>query len=194
MSKPSRILPVLAVLLLWLTACAAKPAADDFAYANTAFTATVQGTYTPADGIPRPIAATVTLGAPTEGGIPRSLTVTFQAPDALAGVTVSATPSIGGDSLPRRITTFQAPSAYGTVTADDESGAFDGLLRYAEALLPVGDIVSVTPTAEDGTRVVTRRTADGGREGVYTFTEGSVLPTRVEVMTGGVRLELTVRG
>ena len=64
-----RFLPVLALLLscpLLLTACAPAVGRDPFAYANEAFSLSVEGVYHPTNdpsGSPRPFTATVTVGA-----------------------------------------------------------------------------------------------------------------------------------
>ncbi len=189
MATRSRLLLLLALLLL-LTACAPAAVADDFAYAGTAFTATVRGTYTPSDGVSRPIEAKVTIDAPNADG--RGMSLTFASPAALSGVTVSAAWAPDGNGIPRQAVTFTAPSAYGTVTATADGGTLGGFLRFAEALLPRGDITTVTPVDENDTRVVTRKTADGAWEGVYTFAEGRSLPLRVTVTSEGERLELAV--
>ena len=175
---------------LLLSGCTAHPSQrDDFAYAATPFTATLRGTYTPADGVSRPIAATVVMGTPV-GGDPqnRAMTLTFTQPAALAGVVVTAT----GATSEGRTIIFAYPSVYGEVTATARGGEYDGLLRFAEALLPRGDVAEVSPVGADTTRTVTRRTADGGFVGVYLFSEGSSLPLRVTVTHGGEVLELVV--
>ncbi len=191
MSKPFRVLPLLLALLL-LTACAPATEADDFAYANTAFTATIRGTYTPPDGNPRPVEAKVTIDAPTPSADGRGMAVTFTSPAALADITVSAVWAPDEANLPRKAVTFTAPSSYGTVTATADDGPLGGFLRFAEALLPRGDITAVTPADENGTRAVTRKTADGAWEGVYTFAKGQALPARVIIVHEGERLELAV--
>lgn len=178
-----RFLPVLLICLLMLYACSPAPPADDFAYALTAFTTSVRGTYTPADGVPRPIAATVSVGEPSAGGGPadRPMTVTFTQPPALAGLTVSSVFERDSQGQPLRTVTFTYPSAYGEVKVTSQEGEFDGFLRFAEALLPLGDIAEVSPAAEDGTHTVTRRTADGTREAVYLFSAEQALPLRVKI-------------
>ena len=191
-----RALPlVLALLLLPLSlqACTPPPPPDDFAYAEGAFSASVRGTYTPAGGDAKPIAADIRIGAPLPEGHP--ITIRFTQPPALAGVTVTAAYAPEGgdaDGPAARTVTFSYPSAYGEITASSQAGEFDGLLRFAEALLPLGDVTAVSPTAEDGTHTVTRRTADGDAEATYLFTRGSSLPLRVTVTSAGERLELVV--
>ena len=69
----------------------------------------------------------------------------------------------------------------GKVNVTAKGDELDGLLRFAEALLPIGDAVEVSPVAEDGSFTVTRRWGDGAREAVFSFAEGSALPTEVRV-------------
>lgn len=174
------------VLVLLLPSCAAQ---DPFAYAQNSFSVSVRGSYTPAGSTnPRPFAATVTIGPPVDGDpIRRDLTVTFTAPDALTGLTVTA--SLPPDGAGGRTVTFLYPSAYGDIRATAVGEEFDGFLRFAEALLPLGDVVEVSPVARDGSYTVTRRS--DGREAVFTFAEGS-LPLRVTVTTPAEVLTLTV--
>lgn len=167
-------------LLFCSTACAPAPK-DPFAYADAPFSLCVQGTYLPADdpgGTPRPIAATVTAGPPINGDPSlRDLTVAFTSPPSLCGITVAATLSAAPDSTVHRTVTFTYPTDYGVVKSTAKGNEFDGLLRFAEAWLPLGDVAEVSPKAEDGGHTVTRRTE--GREAVFTFIEGQAFPTRV---------------
>lgn len=170
-------------LLLSCSACSPMTPKDPFAYADGAFSVTVQGTYTPASdesGQPRGFSATVTAGAPADGDPTlRDLTVTFTAPHTLAGVTVSSTPSTAPDGTVRRSVTFSRPSDYGEVRYTATGEELDGLLRFAEVLLPTGDVEEESPTAPDGSFSVTRRTKDGMRQTVFTFMKGEALPWRV---------------
>ena len=182
-----RLFPAfLLILCLVLCSTACVPAqVDPFAYAAAPFSVTVEGTYLPAsdpEGTPRPVAAIVTAGAPV-GGDPtlRDLTVTFTAPSSLRGVTVTAALSPAPDGSYGRAVAFSYPSDYGEVRFTATGADLDGLLRFAEALLPVGDVAEVSPVAEDGSFTVTRRRGDGAREAVFSFVEGSALPTEVRV-------------
>jgi hypothetical protein len=112
----------------------------------------------------------------------------------LAGVTVRATVQSDGSGALTRTVTYSARSDYGTVTAESAAGAFDGLLRFAEALLPHGDVVSVSPVNEDGTHTVTRKAADGSRTEDYLFERGRVMPLRVTVTAGQETIDLAVDG
>jgi hypothetical protein len=170
-------------LLFCSTACTPAPK-DPFAYAAAPFSVTVEGAYLPANdpsGAPRPFAARITVGAPV-GGDPtlRDMTVTFTSPDTLAGMTVTATPSPATDGSYSRAVTFSYPSDYGEVRFTATGEELDGLLRFAEALLPIGDVNERSPTAEDGSYTVTRKTADGARETVFFFTKGRELPYTVQ--------------
>jgi hypothetical protein len=187
-------------LLLCSTACTPAPK-DPFAYAATPFSVSVEGTYLPASdegGPPRPIAARVTAGEPVNGDPTlRDLTVTFTAPSSLRGATVTATlsPAPDGPHLNGTVTRsvlFSYPSDYGEVTFTAKETELDGLLRFAEALLPLGDVSEISPVAEDGSFTVTRKTGDGGREAVFVFAKGAIFPTEVTLADGRGRVELTV--
>lgn len=172
------------------SSCSPVPRRDDFSYATTPFSATVQGSFLPPDdpkGTPRPITATVTVGTPDPTTGERDMTVAFTQPASLAGVTVTAVHSNG-----TRTVTFTYPSAYGTVTSSSEAGDFDGFLRFAEALLPGGDVVEVSPVDQGGTHTIIRRTADGAGEAVYTFSSEQTLPLKVKVTDAHGVTELTV--
>ena len=193
------LLSCLLVFCLLFCSAACTPAqGDPFAYAAAPFSVTVEGTYLPANdpnGTPRPFAARVTVGAPMNGDPTlRDMTVTFTSPDTLAGVTVTATLSPVADGGYARAVTFSYPSDYGEIQVIAKGKEFDGFLRFAEALLPLGDVTERSPAAEDGSYTVTRRTADGGREAVFIFAEGSALPTKVILTDRRGRVEATVVG
>ncbi len=183
---------ILLILALSCHACAPARPKDPFAYAKEPFAASVRGTYTPAgDTAPRPFAATVTAGAPVDGDpTRRDLTVTFTAPDTLAGVTVTATLSPAPDEGYARTVTFTYPSDYGNIRVTAKGPEFDGFLRFAEALLPLGDVAKVSPKAADGSYTVICRARD--REAVFTFSEEQDLPLRVTVTTPTESLSFTV--
>ena len=197
MNKIRRSLPFWLSLLLMLPACSPPPPTDDFAYAASPFTATIRGSYTLSDGVSRPIAATAAVGEPPTAGTPsdRDMTVTFTQPPALEGVVLSSAHQLNEEGQMVRTVTLTSPSAYGEITASSDVGAFDGFLRFAEALLPLGDVVSVSPTAEDGTHTVTRKTSDGGWEAVYLFSSEHTLPLRITVtmLMSGEVIELIVQ-
>jgi hypothetical protein len=184
------------------TACSPAPK-DPFAYAAAPFSVTVEGTYLPAndpDGTPRPVAATVTAGSPV-GGDPtlRDLTVTFTAPSSLRGATVTATlsPAAEGTRLNGAVAktvAFSYPSDYGEVRFTATGEELDGLLRFAEALLPIGDVTERSPADEDGGYTVARKTADGGWEAVFVFAEGEAFPRKVTLTDGKGWVELMVTG
>ena len=184
-------------LLLCSAACSPAPK-DPFAYAAAPFSVTAEGTYLPAndpDGTPRPIAVRVTAGEPVNGDPTlRNLTVTFTAPASLGGAAVTAALSPSPDGTVTRSVVFTYPSDYGEITVTAKGNEFDGLLRFAEALLPVGDVTAISPVGEDGSFTVTRKTADGTREAVFTFAERTAFPTRVTLTDGQGRVELTVGG
>ena len=193
------LLSCLLVFCLLFCSTACSPAqGDPFAYAAVPFSVTVEGTYLPAndeDGTPRPFTARVTVGAPMNGDLTlRDLSVTFTSPDTLAGVTVTATPSPATDGGYARAVTFSYPSDYGEIQVIAKGREFDGFLRFAEALLPLGDVTERSPTAEDGSYTVTRKTTDGGREAIFVFAEGEAFPRRVTLTDRRGSMELTVGG
>ena len=193
------LLSCLLVFCLLFCSTACVPAqGDPFAYAAAPFSVTVEGTYLPANdpsGAPRPFAARITVGAPMNGDPTlRDMTVTFTSPDTLAGATVTATPSPATDGGYDRAVTFSYPSDYGEIQVIAKGREFDGFLRFAEALLPLGDVTERSPTAEDGSYTVTRKTADGTREAVFVFAEGAGFPRRVTLTDGKGWVELTVTG
>lgn len=198
MSQSSRILPrILPLFLLFLLLSACTPSAvprDDFAYAETAFSVSVRGTYTLADGTARPIAAHVSVGIPAEGGSrsTRPMTLTFTQPPALDGLTVQAEWMSKDGEEPTRTVTLTYATPYGKIQDASRTGVYDGFLRFAEVLLPAGDVAEVSPKAEDGTHTVTRRTADGSREAVFLFSEDRELPLRVKASAGGEIIELVL--
>ena len=179
-------LSLILCLLLSLSACSPAVPRDPFAYAAAPFSLFVEGTYDLSDGgetPPRPFSAEISFGAPV-GGDPtiRDLTVTFTSPETLAGVTVKAALSPAPEGAVTRTVTFTYPSAYGIVESVSTGNGLDGLLRYAEAWLPVGDVAEVSPKSPDGGYTVTRRT--GEREAVFTFAEGQTLPVGVRLTDG----------
>ena len=196
MSVFVRAIPVLLVCLVLFSACSPSSPPDHFAYADTAFTAAIRGTYTPADGIPRPIAATVSVEEPRPNRdlSDRSMTLSFSQPSALEGATVSTAFEADPQGRILRTVTFSYPSSYGEVKITSEEEAFDGFLRFAEALLPLGDVTGISPVSEDGTRIVTRCTADGMREAVFLFSDEENLPLRVVVTDAArqERIEVTI--
>ena len=189
----------LLVLCLLLCSAACSPAPKDpFAYAAAPFSVTAEGTYLPAndpDGTPRPIAVRVTAGEPVNGDPTlRNLTVTFTAPASLGGAAVTAALSPAPDGTVTRSVVFTYPSDYGEITVTAKGNEFDGLLRFAEALLPVGDVTAISPAAEDGSFTVTRKTADGTREAKFTFAEGKTFPTRVILTDERGRVDVGIVG
>lgn len=165
---------------------------------------------------PQSIAFTLSAEAPRGRNTPnsgeRDMTVTFTEPSSLAGVTVSvvygsaadtsatdisAADTSAGDAgdgaqtLARTVTVTRSVGG-DTQTITDTAGAFDGLLRFAEALLPVGDIAEVSQARANGSHTVTRRTSDGTREMIFSFSDEQKLPIGVRVSEAEYRLELTV--
>ena len=190
-----RLFPCLIALLFCLSACTPAPR-DPFAYAAALFSVSVEGTYLPAndpEGTPRPVAAIVTAGAPLNGDPTlRDLTVIFTAPPSLRGIQVTATLSPAHDGTVTRSVIFSYPSDYGEVNVTAKGDELDGLLRFAEALLPVGDEAEISSVDKDGSYTVTRRAGDGGRETVFVFTEGAVFPSAVILTDERGRVELAV--
>ena len=194
----SRFLPVLLLLLFCLSllsACAPPSRRDPFAYANEAFSLSVEGVYLPAndqDGTPRPFAATVTVGAPQGGDLTqRGLSVTFTSPESLAGMTVTASPSTAPDGSISRRVAFTYPSDYGNVQATAEGGELDGFLRFVEGWIPAGDVTEISPKFPDGSYSITRK--DGDRVAVFTFGAGCDFPVKVKITDERGTVDMTVK-
>lgn len=190
--SPRPLLLVLLALCLLLTACA-PATADPFAYAEGSFSLSVAGTYLPAadpGGAPRPFTAEITAGPPQNGDPTlRDLTVIFTSPDSLAGLTITATVTAASEGVNRAVR-FTYPSAYGSIQATAEGDELDGLLRFGEGWLPLGDVTEISPKDVDGRYTVTRRR--GEREAVFTFVAGETLPTRVRLTDERGALEMAV--
>lgn len=197
--------------LLCLFGCASPrrdvgTAEGAFSFASRPFAASLRGVYTRTspDGytgemaragesrtnIAIPIAATLTYD-PT--ATPATLSVSFTDPPALSGMTVTRTTSPGAAPVvtwTRETATGTADSGIPAVTLTGDSYA--PLLRFADALLPTGDITAVSPT-ENGTYTVTRTSGEGsGVSTVYTFVEDRTLPAVVERRAPGEVFRLTV--
>ena len=190
------LLSCLLVFCLLFCSTACSPAqGDPFAYAAAPFSLWVEGTYLPAndsDGTPRPFAAQITAGAPVNGDPTlRDLTVTFTAPDTLAGLTVTATLSPVADGTICRRVACTYPSEYGDLSYSAAGEELDGLLRYAEAWLPTGDVAEVSPKTADGGYTVLRRA--GEWEAVFTLAEGQALPVGVRLTDGRGVVEMRLR-
>ena len=190
---------ILLALILSLCACAPTTPKDPFIYAESPFSLFVEGTYLPAndiEGTPRLFTAQIKAGEPVNGDPTcRDLTVTFTSPDTLAGLTITAslTPTSEGShrsGTVTRVVTFTYPSEYGRIEFAAKADELDGFLRFAEALLPIGDVAEVSPKAADGNYTVTRRA--GEREAVFTFGEGKDHPVGVRLTDGRGTVELRV--
>lgn len=181
------------LLLISFPACSPSAPRDSFAYAGEAFSVSVRGTYTPTgDTASRSFSAQISAGTPV-GGDPsrRDLSVTFTSPATLAGVTVTAALTPASDGTYKRSVVFAYPSDYGKVEIPAKGAEFDGFLRFAEALLPLGDVADVSPVT-DGSYTVTRK--GEGREAVFTFAEGQALPLRVRLTDARGTVEMAVSG
>lgn len=194
-SRPLIFLFALLLCGLTLTACASA-GKDPFAYANSAFSLSVEGSYLPANdpnGTPRPFAADISVGEPYGDDLTRrDLTVVFTSPASLAGLRVTATLSRSPDGgLVRRVK-LTYPSAYGNVEIPADEGELEGFLRFAEGWLPLGDVAEVSPKNADGGYTVTRR--KGEREAVFTFKEGRDLPVEVILTDGRGRVVMKAKG
>ncbi len=199
---------LLSIVCLCVGSCAPAAVTPDtaFSYADGDFSATVSGTVTRLvpDGYTgsaalvgerltdtaRSFSAAVAVYGDASGG--RAATVTYTAPSALAGVTVTriTDPSTGRST----VTLVRPVEGGGSVTIDLSSAAAsvtDSLLAPVLALLPVGDVTAVTPT-EGGRMAVTRTDADG--EAVFTFDEGHSLPTEAVRTTPARQVEVRVGG
>lgn len=179
-------------MTLTLCGCGAGVETHPFAYGDGGFSARLEGSCTrlgvdgyggsPAlvgegyTGVPRPLAVTVTVGPPCPEG-EREMTLTFEAPSPLAGMTVrrregEVTLTLPTDGEP---ITLPCPVA---------------CLRFGEALLPAGDVTEVSPQ-EDGRYTVTV-TGAAERVAVFTFSTEGGLPLAVRVETPREVLEFAV--
>ncbi len=202
---------VMAVCLAVVSCTPDTPAVPDFSYAEGAFTATVRGAFvrTIGDGymgaaslvgdtrteVRQAVSAVVEVEAPVAEGA-RGMRVTFTEPSVLAGVSVVREAGSG-------VVTLHWPcpaEASSASTGVDDKGTLvlaaegaEGLLRFAEALLPAGDIEKYTPVLH-GESTVERRSRDGDFSAIFTFSaeNGRTLPTHVVVSTPEERLELQV--
>ena len=178
-----RFLPVLILLFSLLTACAPAARRDPFAYAESSFSREVEGFYLPANdpqGSPRPFAAIITAGVPQDGDMTkRELSVAFTAPETLAGVAVTSSPTVAPDGTLTHRVEFTYPSGYGSVHAAAKGNEPDGLLRFALGWIPTGDVTEISPQAPDGSYTVTR--TEGGRVTVFTFGAGCDFPVTVKI-------------
>lgn len=192
------------LLVSALVSCSpARVTKNFFAYAEKPFSVTVRGTFTrtaadgytgapgltgtPLTGAPQEIAATVTFGAPSAAGL-RETTVAFSAPAAMAGITVTLIPPRESGEA---VITLTRPSDYGEIRLQGEH--LRPLLRFAEALIPDGDVVTVS-AVENGAQSVTVARPDGQKTAVFVFDGGSgrSLPSRVTVKTEGEELRLDI--
>lgn len=194
-SRPLIFLFALLLCGLTLTACGSA-GKDPFAYANSAFSLSVEGSHLPANdpnGTPRPFTADILVGEPYGDDLTRrDLTVVFTSPASLAGLQVTATLSRSSDGgLVRRVK-LTYPSAYGNVEIPADEGELEGFLRFAEGWLPLGDVTEMSPKPSDGYYTVTRK--KGEREAVFTFREGRDLPVEVILTDGRGRVVMKAKG
>ena len=190
-----RFLPVLILLFSLLTACAPAASRDPFAYAESSFSREVEGFYLPANdpqGSPRPFAAIITAGAPQDGDLTkRELSVAFTAPETLAGVAVTSSPTVAADGALSHRVEFTYPSDYGSVHAAAKGNEPDGLLRFALGWIPTGDVTEISPQAPDGSYTVTR--TEGDRVTVFTFGAGGDFPATVKITDERGTVDMTVK-
>lgn len=185
-----------------LLSCAGGGTSDAslLGYAAGGVTAHVEGTFCrhapdgykgpaglPGEGrtdVPWAFAADVTITPRDENGV-RGVSLTYTSPPSLAGLQVRSTgegTEISLDGL----------------TFSDASGAYDGLLLPALALIPDGDLCGAVTDAS-GARVLTlSHLPEGGSgeeitERVLTFTSAS-LPDTLRALTETRVVELHVKG
>lgn len=192
------ILCFLLLLCPVLASCGGSVSHDPFAYTDTAFSMTVRGELCrdaepplgegtvgktrageplsfAAEVSSEPLpAGTVIEGLPSEGKAYR-VSVTYTAPEALAGLSVTC--AYGGQGT-ATAATVTYPSPTGELSALLPYESVKGLLAPALALLPQGDVNEVDPVTPEGSRTV--RT----QEATYTFSKGQSFPSRVEYNTG----------
>jgi hypothetical protein len=146
-------------------------------------------------GQPWSVAALVTVGAPGEDGS-RVVSVQYQEPDSLAGLTVTGrlavSPESGGRTAGYTQVTVTEPFAGGDLSVESADGRYDRLLALADALLAAGDIRAVGQSSSGGRTVTVADPALPYREMVYTFEKDSVTPTHVRMSDGWGWLALDV--
>lgn len=187
------------LLLLCLTACGGTGTErNPFSYADGAFTVTVRGTVCrtlPVEagagetltGVPRPVSAVVSVTSPGESG-ERVLTVTYTAPDALRGLTVTrALSAPGAGAPPDAPLPVTDTLTLQDMTVTDTRGTYGRLLDPVLALLPEGDVTAVAADP-DGTRRITVTAPT--RTAVYTLLPGRALPSQVTVTGEGYEMRL----
>lgn len=178
--------------LLLLCGCGAGVEPDPFAYGEGELSVRLEGSVTrlgtdgyggsPAlvgegyTGVARPLAVTVTMGPPCPEG-EREMTLTFEAPSPLAGMTVrrregEVTLTLSTDEGPL---TLPCPAS---------------LLRFGEVILPAGDVTAVSPRVEG--RYTVTVTGASERVAVLTFSTEGGLPLAVRVETPREVLEFAV--
>ena len=172
---------LLLVLFTW-TGCSPQRY-PSLAYADSSFSVSVTGTLcrTSSDGytgppaavgdtythVPRHIEATIIVGPKnSEGNSPRAITITFTTP--WDGLTIHRTTDENRQP-PVTVT-------YGDTTFTDTEGKWDDMFLVAEALLPTGDISSVSPTSDGQTTITI---VAPKIEQQLTFSKASPLPTEV---------------
>lgn len=177
---------LLAITVIWC-GCSSNPPTR-LTYADKGFSVTVRGQInrTAPDGYtgdpaltgesytnqPLDIAATVTVGPPSSptDHLPRELTVRFTAPDTLQGMTVTRRTNAQGKT--------ESFISQGTLTYTVESDDIDRLCFVALALLPEGDITTVSPT-ENGVYTVTLTSGEITR--ALTLIDGQDFPSHARL-------------
>lgn len=200
-----KLLACLLLCCLLLSACGNPSAADPFAYLDTPLTMTVRGSLRlmSPDKPPRiqgSFAGVIRTGEPlnfsasvrieplskgqvADGTSPFDdrwqISITYSAPPALKGLTVSCTVSADSVTSEAQLT-YPLSNEQIAVTLPYDSVC--GLLRPALCLLPQGDVTNVSPV-KDGTRSVTVTESATDTETVYSFCETSPCPAEINVTT-----------
>lgn len=184
---------------LMLTSCGSSVSRDPFSYTDAAFTLTVRGelcleidpSFTQGtvgktrSGEPLAFAAEVSSSPLPAGtvmdGLPATerayrVTVTYTAPEALAGISVVCVYG-GAETATEAALTYLSPS--GPLTVSRPFASVKGLLLPALALLPRGDVIEISPVT-DGAWTVT---CESGQDetAVYAFSKDSPFPAKIKV-------------
>ena len=197
---------ILTLCLLCLSGCGKKAPASPFSYAEQGFSLAVEGNivlYHERDPIPNtPFSGKIRAGEPlhfkahvsarplTAGEVHDTpaltlplwrIEITYTAPAALAGLTVSC--------LYNRQISDLDTEAIATVSYENPAKKLSLNLPYAAvshlcfpavSLLPRGDVTSVSPVA-GGIKTVT--VTEGASKTVYTFSKDSPYPMQVETVS-----------
>ena len=203
------VLTVILLLSLCLSGCESNSLSHPFSYTQKAFSITVKGQIY-ADEALLPSLSEASLGKhrssmsfsahvsvkPVSPGEvydhPSSsiwqVQVTYTAPEALSGLTVSCLYHLSAaDEMTDVTLTYQNAAGNLTIKRPYTSAAF--LCLPATAFLPCSDPISVSPTDGGLTTITVTKNSS---QRLYTFAEGHTLPLQIEAIFDHTRVFLQV--